>query len=230
MKEECGLGTGCIICGVIIGIYSFFAVMFLLVGGIFASSEPYCKALYFDSEEPNAINLPDLRNLSSSERNSLRAGSYELSSEYYLKMTQYDLGIISLCIQKKFFTTVSACFEIGIDVEEVVICGADVRPDCLPGSIVDQYVGASLWFLNDSTVLYTILDIDSSAIFRKELTNTTTTLSALWYEILNCPYIINLTIAVMFFGILLFICWLAPCLGCCLLCCWLCCPCCQQKR
>ena len=206
--------------------------LFLIIGIGLVAERSYCDALYFGTEKPNSLILPDLRNLSLSEMKSLQEGRYKISSEYYLKRTEDYTGVISLCVLKRYFTRVSACFEIGADVEQVVICGPDMRPDCLPGSIVAHYFGASLWLQNESTVVYAIVDVDSSERFGKELTNTTTTLSAMWYDVLTyCQVVVNLTIAVIFFGILA-ICCSVPCLGCAL---WFLCGCCnclcyEQKR
>ena len=209
-------------------------IMFIFIGVIPVATSPYCDSLYFGTEEPISLILPDLRNLSLLEIKSLQEGKYKLSSKYYLKRTEDYTGVISLCVLKRYFTRVSACFEIGADVEQVVICGPDMRPDCLPGSIVAEYFGASFWLRNESTVIYSIVDIDSSAMFKRNLTNTTTTLSAVWNDVLRqyCQDIVNLTIAIIFFGILMTICCSFLCLGCTLLCFGIFCncPCCEQKR
>lgn len=208
-------------------------IMFISIGVIPVATFPYCDSLYFGTEEPISLILPDLRNLSLLEIKSLQEGKYKISSEYYLKRTVDYTGVISLCVLKRDFTRVSACFEIGTDVEQVVICGPDMRPDCLPGSIVAHYFGASLWLRNESTVVYSIVDIDSSEMSKRNLTNTTTTLLAVWNDVLGqrCQDIVNLTIAMIFFGILMTICCLFLCLECTLLCfgdsCN--CPCCEQK-
>ena len=205
-------------------------ILFIFVGGILVAALPYCDSLYFGTEEPMSLILPDLRHLSQKERALLMTGSYKLSSEYDLKMTQDGVGMNKLCILKRHFTTVSACFELGSDLEQVVICGPDMRPDCLPSAIVEHYVGASFWLRNESTVVYSIVDIDSSEIFERSLTNTTTTLSAAWYDVLTyCQDIVNLTIAIIFFGILMTICCSFLCLGCTLLCFGDSCNCCEQK-
>ena len=47
---------------------------------------------------------------------------------------------------------VSVCLNTGTDVEQVVICGPHMRPDCLPSVTAGQYFGLSLWTQNDSTV------------------------------------------------------------------------------
>lgn len=196
---------------IIVGIIS----LFLVSGVAIIERFPYCDALYFGTEEPNTVILPDLRNLSLSERTSLLEGRYELSTEYNLKVEKDTLEIFSLCILKKYFSKVSACLAIGNNVENVVICGPDMRPDCLPSSIVEHYFGFSLWVQEESTVLYAILNIDTSARAGRNLTNTATTLSALWYDVLGCQPFLNLTIAIIFFGFFGFICCFG-CAGCCL--------------
>ena len=219
-------GRGAMLC------FGFFCIIIYPIFGVgYAAEYSYCDALYFGTGIPNSLILPDLRNLSMSEVKSLQEGSYKLSSEYYLKRTVDYLGVISLCVQKRYFTTVSACFEIGADVEQIVVCGPDMRPDCLPGAIVDHFFGASFWWQNDSTVVYSIVNIETSAIYGKTLTNTTTTLSAVWYDLLGCQVIVNMTIAAIFFGILA-ICCTVPCLGCALWCVCDCynCPCCKEKQ
>ena len=187
-------------------------------GPTFAALHPYCDAQVFGKKEPTAINitLPDLRHLSQKERALLMTGSYKLSSEYDLKMTQDGVGMNKLCILKRHFTTVSACFELGSDLEQVVICGPDMRPDCLPSAIVEHYVGASFWYQDNSTVIYIILDIDSSALSGIVITNTTTTLSSLWYDILGCQDYAHLQVLIIIAGVLGISCCLvlsACCLG-----------------
>ena len=197
------------------------STLFLVCGVAITANQPHCAALYFGTKEPHPYTLPDLRNLSVSEWNSLLAGRYKLSIKYKLKLTEDILGVYSLCVLKRRFTHVSACVEIGT-VEELqlhVICGPDMRPDCLPGSIVGHSFGLSLWKQEESTVEYTVVNIDSSEIDSKNLTNTTRSLSSIWFDVLNCQDAVNWLIAVMIFGILVFIC----CLGlggCCL---WICC-------
>lgn len=213
----------CVIVSVIIA-----ALVFLLTGVILVASNSYCDALYFGNEELiNTVILPDLRNLSQSETYSLLAGRYKLSSEYYLKIEKDAVGIISLCLLKRHFSKDSACLQMGTDLESVVICSPDMRPDCLPSSIVEQYFGVSFWYPEKSTVFYAIVDFDSSAGAGKYLTNTTTTLSAVWYDLLAvCEVVVNLTIAVIFFGVLIFVC----CLGCAVCCLRGCCLHCKEKR
>ena len=186
--------------------------IFLLYGISIVASLPYCDALYYGTEELHIVSLPDLRNLSLSESYSLLAGSYELSGEYNLKIEKDSVGRFSLCVLKRYFSKDSACLPLGThDVEEVVICGPDMRADCLPSAIVEHYFGLSLWYQEESTVVYFILDIDTGARGGKNLTNTATTLSAVWYEMLvECKVVVNLTIAVIFFGVLLCGC----CFGC----------------
>ena len=203
-------------------------VSFLTAGTYITAKFPYCGALYFGIEEPNAFILPDLRNLSLSEQISLLAGSYKVSNKYNLKLTQGNFGVISLCVLKRHFTRVSACVKIGTpkQLQHHVICGPDMRPDCLPGSIVGHYLGLSLWYEEESTVVYTAVNVDSSETVRRNLTDTSPTLSSIWYDVLDCQVFVNLTIAVIFFWSLIFICCLG-CAGCCL---WICCPCCRAKR
>ena len=201
-------------------------IIFLIVGAIFLASFPHCDALYFGIEQPRTLILPDLNNLSSSEQISLLAGTYKLSSEYRLQLTRDAASLIKLCIIKKYFSTVSACVDVGAYPGYLWICSPDMRPDCLPSAIVDHYFGLSLWFQDESgsTVMYTIVNIDSSRIFGRDVTNTTSTLSDVWYDGLGCQVSLNLTIAVIFFGSLIFICCLG-CAGCCL---WICCCCCKK--
>ena len=201
-------------------------ILFLIIGTCILAAAPppwpFCDALYFGTKEPTTYVLPDLRNLSLSEWNCLRIGNYKLSSEYYLQLTENVPPIIKLCILKRFFTRVSACVEIGTSLENNWICSPDMRPDCLPSAIVDHYFGLSLWYEDVSTIEYTIVDVDSSAIFGRHLNNTTATLSSIWYDMLGCQVFVNLTIAVIFFGSLTLICCLG-CAGCCLKICWQCC-------
>ena len=189
-------------------------ILFLLIGVVFLATYPLCSALYFGTEEPHIVVLPDLHNLSSPEWFSLLAGTYELTSKYNLQLTEDALHRVELCIIKRYYTKVSACVEIGTGSENMWICTPDTRPDCLPSAVVDHWFGVSRWFLDESTVYYTVVDIDSSKIYGKVVTNTTTTLSAVWYDMLGCQIYMNLTIAVIFFGSLIFICCLG-CAGCC---------------
>ena len=182
------------------------------------ASYPICDALYFGTAEPRTIVLPDLHNLSLSERNSLLAGTYELSSKYNLQITVDLSRTFKLCVKKRYFTKVSACMKIGTDLE-MWICSPDMRPDCLPSAIVDHWFGVSLWYPDESTVVYTIVDIESSLITGRHVTNTTTTLSAVWKDLLGCQVFTNLTIAVIIFGSLIIIC----CLGCAGWCLRICC-------
>ena len=199
-------------------------VTFLIVGVTFVASFPHCDALYFGIEQPRTVILPDLYNLSSSEQISLLAGTYELSSEYRVQVTRDAALMFKLCIIKRFFTTVSACVNIGTDPENLWTCSPDRRPDCLPSAIVDRFFGLSLWYQEESTVMYTIVNTDSSMISGQNITNTTSTLSAVWFDGLGCQVLLNLTIAVIFFGSLIFIC----CLGCAGYCLWICCCCCKM--
>ena len=208
-------------------IFLGFIVLFLLIGVSIVAYQPYCDALYFGTEELHAVSLPDLRNLSPSERYSLLAGNYELSSEYYLKMEKDEAEIISLCVLKRYFSKDSACLRIGTDVESVVICGPDMRPNCLPSAILEHFFGLSLWYQEESIVSYSILNIDTSGRSWRYLSNTTTTLSAVWYELIGeCKIVVNMTIAVISFGVLFSIC----CVGCSTGCLRVCCLHCKDKR
>ena len=183
--------------------------LFLVVGVIIIAHYPYCDALYFGTKEIHTVSLPDLRNLSQSELNSLLIGRYELSSEYNLGLEIDGVGIISLCILKRYVSKESACLQIGTEsnVEQIVICSPEIRADCLPSAIVEHYFGLSLWSQEESTVAYFVINIDTGARAGKNLTNTTTTLPAVWYELLGvCTVVVNVTIAVIFFGVLIFVC------------------------
>ena len=202
-------------------------VTFLIVGVTFVASFPHCDALYFGIEQPRTVILPDLYNLSSSEQISLLAGTYELSSEYRVQVTRDAALMFKLCIIKRFFTTVSACVNIGTDPENLWTCSPDRRPDCLPSAIVDRFFGLSLWYQEESTVMYKIVDIDSGAIYERTLTNTTTSLSDVWLGMIKCQPLLNLTWAVIAFGCLLIaIC----CLVCTVWCFWICCQRWKRKR
>lgn len=199
-------------------IFLLLPALSVISGPTFAALNPYCDAQVFGKKEPTAINitLPDLHHLSQKERILLVTGSYKLSSEYNLKMIQDGVGMIKLCVSKRHFTTVSACFEIGSDLEQVVICGPDMRPDCLPGSIVEHYVGASFWYQDNSTVIYIILDIDSSVLSGFVITNMTKTLSSCWYDTLRCQDYVHLQVLTIVAGVLGFSCCLVLsfcCLG-----------------
>ena len=199
-----------------------FIGFFLIPGLVIIASYPQCPALYFSGEEPNAIFIPDLRNLSSSQWKSMLAGKYNLSNEYNLKLTQDNvIEVYSLCVVKKHFTHVSACVEIGTteQLQLHVICNPKMRSDCLPSAIVGHWFGLSLWYQEEFTVEYTVMDIDSSEIDSWNLTGTSPNPSSVWLDVLDCQHMINITIAVIFFGIILCICCLGP-LPCCL---WICC-------
>ena len=213
-KLVAAVWTGIISCVIVVAII----ILFLICGVAILASNPLCDGLYFGTEEPQIIVLPDLYNLSSSEWYSLLAGTYQLSSKYNLQITVDALSTYKLCITKRYFTKVSACMKIGTDLE-MWICSPDMRPDCLPSAIVDHWFGVSLWYPDESTVVYTIVDIESSLITGRHVTNTTTTLSAVWKDSFDCQVSTNLTIAVIFFGSLIFIC----CLGCAGWCIWICC-------
>lgn len=222
MAAVCGLIMACIVIGILI-------VSFIITGVANLGKLPQCEALYFGTKEPNIVTLPDLHNLSSSERNSLLKGTYKLSHEYNLKLLIEDRQLIELCVTKRDYTPVSApvsaCVDVGTDLENLWICSPDMRPDCLPSAIVDRFFGLSLWYQEESTVMYTIVNTDTGMISGKNVTNTTSTLSAVWYDGLGCQVFLKLTIAVIFFGSLTFICCLG-CAGCCL---WICCFCCKEK-
>ena len=181
---------------------------FILLGVIIVAAVSSCDALYYGTGELHVIVLPNLHNLSSSEQDSLLAGTYELSSNYNLQLIK-DPQAVNLCILKKHFTRISPCIQVGTDMENTWICTPDTRPDCLPSAVFDSYFGLSLWKQEESTVMYNIVDIEASEIYRKTLTNTTTTLSAVWYDLLDCQTYMNFTISVIILGILFFIC----CLG-----------------
>ena len=193
--------------------------IFLLTGVLILSLSPHCDGLYYGTEKPRTIVLPNLRNLSSSEWDSLQAGTYELSSEYNLQLIE-DPRTVKLCILKKRFTLTSACIQVGTDMENTWICTPDTRPDCLPSAVIDSYFGLSLWKQEESTVVYNIVDIETSEINKRTLTNTSTTLSSVWYDMIDCQHYIKLTISVVFFGFLFFIC--VGCLCCLRICyqCW----------
>ena len=195
--------------------------LFLLYGFVIIASYPQCPALHFGGKKPSEIFIDDLRNLSTSEWMSMLAGKYKLSNEYNLKLTQDNFEMYSLCVVKNHFTHLLACVEIGTteQLQLHVICNPDMRPDCLPSAIVGHWFGLSLWYQEEFTVEYTVMDIDSSEIFSRNLTGTSPNLSSVWLDVLDCQRIINITIAVIFFGILLCICCLGP-LPCCL---WICC-------
>lgn len=176
---------------------------------------PYCSALFFGTEVPDTVDLPNLRNLSSSECQSLLTGGYRLSNEYNLKLTK-DSEVYSLCVVKKHFTHVSACVEIGTteQLQRHVICNPDMRPDCLPSAIVRHWFGLSLWYQEKFMVDYTVVDIDSSEISSLNLTNTTHSLSSVWLKALDCQDKKNWAIATIVLGVLLCFC-LAVTVGCC---------------
>lgn len=207
-----------------VAILSLCIISFLisLIGGIYLAIFPLCDTLQFGTEEPRTIVLPDLHNLSSSEQLSLLEGNYELSTKYNLKLAE-DLEDVKLCIIKKYFTRISACIQVGTDMENTWICTPDTRSDCLPSALVDHYFGLSLWKQEESTVVYNVVDIESSQIYERRLTNTTATLSTVWYTMLDCWSYMRLTEAVIVFGIL-FIC----CGGCLCLC--IISHCCRKKR
>ena len=179
-------------------------------GAVTAVLHPYCAAQFYGTKEPTAIILPDLRNLSSSERNSLVTGRYNLTSEYNLQMTTDVVGTFQLCILKnlRLFSKVSACLHIStaMQLQRYVVCSPGMRPDCLPGSIVEHYFGLSLWHRDESTVIYVVLDIESNTIIGKILTNPTTTLASIWYDVLHCPSYVHLNIFLIVCGLLFCIC------------------------
>ena len=209
----------------------------VISGPIFAALYPYCDAQVFGSKEATAINvtIPDLRHLSQKESVSLLVGTYKLSNKYTLKLEQDAWGLYRLCLMKRYHTTVSACFEISTDLEQVVICSPDMRPDCLPSAIVQHYFGTSLWYQDKSTVIYLILDIDSSAkVDAFVINNTTTSLSSLWYDSLECQSYLHLQVVVIVTGTLgfFFCCGFSICClgGPCGYCLWVCNRCRKQKR
>ena len=205
MAAVCCAIMACIIIGILI-------VSFIITGVAILGKLPQCDALYFGTKEPNVVILPDLHNLSSSERNSLLAGTYKLSHEYNLKLLIEDRQLIELCVTKRDYTPVSApvsaCVDVGTDIGYLWICSPDMRPDCLPSALVDHYFGLSLWNKDESTVKYKIVDIDSGAIYERMLTNTTTSLSDVWFDMIKCQPLMNLTWAAIAFGCLLIICFL----------------------
>ena len=221
MAAVCGAIVACSIVGVLI-------VSFIIIGVAILEDLPLCDALYFGTKEPYIVILPDFHNLSSSARNSLLAGTYKLSSEYNLQLLIEDKeDMIKLCVIKRHFTRVSACVDVGTDLQNLWICGPDMRPDCLPSAIVDRFFGLSLWYQEESTVMYKIVDIDSGAIYERTLTNTTTSLSDVWFGMIKCQPLLNLTWAVIAFGCLLIaIC----CLVCTVWCFWICCQRWKRKR
>ena len=224
MAAVCGLIMACIVIGILI-------VSFIITGVANLGKLPQCEALYFGTKEPNIVTLPDLYNLSSSERNSLLKGTYKLSHEYNLKLLIEDRQLIELCVTKRDYTPVSApvsaCVDVGTDLENLWICSPDMRPDCLPSALVDHYFGLSLWYQEESTVKYKIVDIDSGAIYERTLTNTTTSLSDVWFDVIKCQPLMNLTWAVIAFGCLL----IAICtLVCTVWCLWICCQRWKRKR
>ena len=183
-------------------------------GCVTAVLHPYCVRQMFGTQEPTAITLPDLRSLSQNERGLLLTGLYNISNEYNLKMTTDNVGMIRLCIVKKYFTRESACFTIGTNVESIVPCGPDMRPDCLPSAIIEHYFGASFWYRDYSSVLYIILDIDSSEGTGVNLTSTTVTFSTIWSTLLVCPLYTFLDAFFLVSGFLSFICGFGGVAGC----------------
>ena len=236
MKQciEC-IRTSIVCAGIILCPLVVVAILiFFLAGVLILALAGYCGGLFYGTVEPTVLNLPDLHNpgdLEDTIKIDLLRGSYELSSEYNLQLTESVPQIVQMCILKRHFSTASAsaCLEIGTK-RSIFICGPDMRPDCLPSSIFQHYFGVSLWFqpelFNESKVVYSMVDIDSGKRYARGLTNTTTTLSAVWYDVLGCQNYINLTIAVIIMGIVLFIC----CLGGPFCCYWICCRRCKPKR
>lgn len=220
MAAVCCAIMACVIIGISI-------VSFIITGVTILGKLPQCDALYFGTKEPNIVTLPDLHNLSSSERNSLLAGTYKLSHEYNLKLLIEDRQLIELCVTKRDYTPVSACVDVGTDLGNLWICSIDMRPDCLPSALVDHYFGLPLWNKDESTVKYKIVDIDSGAIYERTLTNTTASLADLWFDMIKCQPLLNLTWAVIAFGCLL----IAICtLVCTFWCLWICCQRWKRKR
>ena len=193
----------------------------LVCGVIIWAIHPHCAPLYFGTAKPNTVTLPNLSNLTSSERNSLLEGRYKLSDKYNLKLTEDNMKVYSLCVMKRHFTHVSACMEIGTDkqLERHVICSPDMRPDCLPGAIVGHWFGLSLWDKEKATVEYIVVDIDSSEIGSWNLTDTTPSLSFIWFDALDCRGTVAWTIAVVVLGIFLCSC-CSVLSGCCFWLCW----------
>ena len=196
------------VCAGITSCLTILLIILLVPGSIIWAIHSHCAPLYFGTENPNTVTLPDLGNLSSSEYNSLLAGKYELSNEYNLKLTEDSLRVYSLCVMKRHFTHVSACMEIGTDkqLQLHVICSPDMRPDCLSGAIVGHWFGLSLWDKEKGTVEYIVVDVDSSEINRWNLTNTTITLSSVWLDALDCRGIVGWTVATIIIPVFLCIC------------------------
>ena len=196
-------------------------VGFLISGVVITAMNPYCSALFFKTEVPKTVELPNLRNLSSSECQSLLRGGYRLSNKYNLKLTKDSIGVYCLCVVKKHFTHVSACMEIGTteQLQLHVLCNPHMRPDCLPSAIGKDWFGLSLWYQEEFTVEYTVMNIDSSEIRSLNLTNTTPSLSSVWLEALDCRDKINWTIAFIVLGALCICLAVAGCCCCC--CCWI---------
>ena len=208
------------VCAVITACLTVLLIILLVPGSIIWAIHPHCAQLYFGTENPNTVALPNLSNLTSSECNSLLEGRYKLSDKYNLKLTEDSLRVYSLCVMKRHFTHVSACMEIGTDeqLQLHVICGPDMRPDCLPGAIVGHWFGLSLWDKEKGTVEYMVVDIDSSEIGSWNLTDTAPSLSSIWFDALDCQGTVAWTIAVVL-GIFLSIC-CSVLSGCCIWFCW----------
>ena len=220
MAAVCCAIMACIIIGILI-------VSFIITGVAILGKLPQCDALYFGAKKPNIVTLPNFHNLSSSERNSLLKGTYKLPSEYNLQLLIEDTHLIKLCVLKRDYTTASACVLVGTDLQNLWICSPDMRPDCLPSALVAHFFGLSLWYQEESTVKYKIVDIDSGAIYERTLTNTTTSLSDVWLDMIKCHPLMNLTWAVIAFGCLLIaICFLV----CTVWCLWICCQHWKRKR
>ena len=219
---ECDESDQCVLS--LISCYICFVALVIGVGISFIVLAPYCDALYFGIEEPKTVVFPDLQNLQLWENRSLLTGTYWLPNQYkyYLKIEKNELGEISLCVIKRHFTRVSACFEMG---KWSVLCQPDMRPDCLPSSTFSHFIGASVLFTPKSEVSYTVLNLESSAKLTKVI-DENATLSAVWHDVLHCQVIVNVTIAIIIFGIMSC---LAP-LGCVLYCIYDCSQCCKRKR
>lgn len=167
-------------------------------------------------DKADTFDLPDLSNLSNLETNPLLDGKYPLPHGYYLRMDIYSSNRYKLCVLKNPFEVSTTCLQIG-RVNISIPCNPEMRVDCLSGAIIDRYFGITVWNQAEASIMYLTVDITHQGNFDfgvtfQTLTNTTISLSEVWYRAMECQTVVGLGITVLLL-IVLYIISSAACIG-----------------
>lgn len=169
---------------------------------VYTAAKPRCATGIggFRIEKADLFDLPDLSNLSNIEANPLLDGKYPLPHGYYLRMDIYSSNRYKLCVLKNPFEVSTTCLQIG-HVNKSIPCNPGMRADCLSGAIIDRYFGITVWNQAEASVMYLTVDITQKDFdfgdTIQTLTNTTISLSEVWYRALECQTVVGLDLSIL---------------------------------